>query len=150
MRLTDRTCFLTLSLYVATSFKTLVYHNLRRMIFLMTVTASFSSKLLVVPLACLHSIQQCQDIAFSCASISIAPSRIDSGYRNNGGAVSLCNGGRIPRRGIARATGRASHIYINSAFAGPNAQRQRLSLNSIDTCYSLSTVQGLQANNKTT
>ena len=29
------------------------------------------------------------------------------------------------------------HIYINSALAGPNAPGQRLSYNSIDTCYSL-------------
>ena len=43
--------------------------------------------LLLAQFAGSHSIQQCQDIAFSCASISIAAGRMDSGYCKDGGAV---------------------------------------------------------------
>ena len=68
------------------------------------------------------------------------PCCINSGHRRDGSVVRLCNDCRIARTGIARATGRTSHIYIKSALAGPNAERQRLLSNSIDTCYSLSTV----------
>ena len=49
---------------------------------------------MLAQLAGSHSIQRCKDIAFSCASISIAPVRVSSEYRDDGG--------RLARTGIGR------------------------------------------------